>query len=131
MSFSLTPPECVFETRWNLRWLISWLVLVHFILRPCTCNLPIFRDSAQIDLCGTDWVNPEFLDARQQVVQASGGIANVARSPAAPENPAYTLKCSLAHGAGRKWTRSESKSRIRDRYRPDELSQTELGSCVI
>ncbi|EEF62210.1 RNA ligase RtcB family protein [Pedosphaera parvula] len=38
---------------------------------------------------------------------------------------------SLAHGAGRKWTRSESKSRIRDRYRPDELSQTELGSRVI
>jgi release factor H-coupled RctB family protein len=38
---------------------------------------------------------------------------------------------SLAHGAGRKWTRSESKSRIRDRYRPDELSQTELGGRVI
>lgn len=38
---------------------------------------------------------------------------------------------SLAHGAGRKWTRSESKSRIRDRYRPDELSQTDLGSRVI
>jgi release factor H-coupled RctB family protein len=38
---------------------------------------------------------------------------------------------SLAHGAGRKWTRSESKSRIRDRHRPVDLLQTELGSRVI
>lgn len=38
---------------------------------------------------------------------------------------------SLAHGAGRKWTRSDSKGRIRDRFRPDELTQTELGGKVI
>src|SRR5438046_7735009 len=31
---------------------------------------------------------------------------------------------SLAHGAGRKWKRSECKGRLRDRFRPDDLLQT-------
>lgn len=38
---------------------------------------------------------------------------------------------SLAHGAGRKWTRADAKARIRERYSPAELYQTELGSRVI
>lgn len=38
---------------------------------------------------------------------------------------------SLAHGAGRKWTRSHSYGRIRDRFRKEQLIQTELGSRVI
>lgn len=38
---------------------------------------------------------------------------------------------SLAHGAGRKWTRSESRARARERFRHDELVQTGLGSHVI
>jgi release factor H-coupled RctB family protein len=48
-----------------------------------------------------------------------------------PQGDLPAAAWSLAHGAGRKWTRSESKSRIRDRYRPDDLLQTELGSRVI
>lgn len=38
---------------------------------------------------------------------------------------------SLAHGAGRKWKRSDAKARLRDRYRPDDMQQTALGSRVI
>ncbi|MGB1015801.1 MAG: RNA ligase RtcB family protein [Nannocystaceae bacterium] len=38
---------------------------------------------------------------------------------------------SLAHGAGRKWRRSDSKSRLRNRYSPDDLVRTKLGSRVI
>jgi release factor H-coupled RctB family protein len=38
---------------------------------------------------------------------------------------------SLAHGAGRKWKRSDAKARLRGRYRPDDLGQTALGSRVI
>lgn len=38
---------------------------------------------------------------------------------------------SLAHGAGRKWTRSDTRARVRDRFRPEQLVQTELGSRVI
>lgn len=38
---------------------------------------------------------------------------------------------SVAHGAGRKWIRSECKGRLRDRYRSDSLIRTKLGSYVI
>jgi release factor H-coupled RctB family protein len=38
---------------------------------------------------------------------------------------------SLAHGAGRKWPRSESRLRVRERFDPVELTETALGSRVI
>ena len=38
---------------------------------------------------------------------------------------------SLAHGAGRKWSRSESRLRSRERFHHDELVQTGLGGRVI
>jgi release factor H-coupled RctB family protein len=38
---------------------------------------------------------------------------------------------SLAHGAGRKWSRSSTRARMRERYRPAELVQTALKGRVI
>ena len=38
---------------------------------------------------------------------------------------------SLAHGAGRKWARSEARVRIRERFGKEQLVQTTLGSRVI
>jgi release factor H-coupled RctB family protein len=38
---------------------------------------------------------------------------------------------SLPHGAGRKWSRSESRQRARERFHYDELVQTRLGGRVI
>ncbi len=38
---------------------------------------------------------------------------------------------SLAHGAGRKWSRSNARSRMRERFHPSELVQTPLGGRVI
>jgi release factor H-coupled RctB family protein len=38
---------------------------------------------------------------------------------------------SLAHGAGRKWSRSESRLRMRERFDARELAQTALGGRVI
>lgn len=38
---------------------------------------------------------------------------------------------SLAHGAGRKWMRTECKGRLSHRYTPVQLSKTALGSRVI
>jgi release factor H-coupled RctB family protein len=38
---------------------------------------------------------------------------------------------SLAHGAGRKWARSEARLRMRERFRKEQLVQTNLGSRVI
>ena len=38
---------------------------------------------------------------------------------------------SVAHGAGRRWTRSDTRARLSKRYRPEDLSRTELGGRVI
>lgn len=38
---------------------------------------------------------------------------------------------SLAHGAGRKWIRSDVKGRLSHKYKVDDLKKTELGSVVI
>lgn len=38
---------------------------------------------------------------------------------------------SLAHGAGRKWSRSDARQRMRERFSVSELAQTPLGSRVI
>lgn len=38
---------------------------------------------------------------------------------------------SISHGAGRKWNRSDSYSRMRHRFRKEQLIQTELGGRVI
>ncbi|MDH0730268.1 RNA ligase RtcB family protein [Pseudomonas sichuanensis] len=38
---------------------------------------------------------------------------------------------SLAHGAGRKWMRSECKDRLASRYSVEQLSRTAIGSRVI
>lgn len=38
---------------------------------------------------------------------------------------------SIAHGAGRKWSRSESRGRLEKRYSAQDLTRTKLGSHVI
>ncbi|GKX54186.1 RNA ligase RtcB family protein [Leminorella grimontii] len=38
---------------------------------------------------------------------------------------------SLAHGAGRKWMRSDCKNRLSARFTPEQLSRTAMGSRVI
>lgn len=47
--------------------------------------------------------------------------------------PIYTEQglLSLAHGAGRKWMRSECKGRLANRYTAAQLTRTKLGSRVI
>src|SRR6185503_11407580 len=38
---------------------------------------------------------------------------------------------SLAHGAGRKWARSDARQRMRERFSVAELAQTGLGGRVV
>lgn len=45
--------------------------------------------------------------------------------------PAEVTLCSLAHGAGRKWMRTECKGRLSGKFSPAQLARTELGSRVI
>lgn len=47
-----------------------------------------------------------------------------------PEAADFSL-CSLAHGAGRKWKRSDAKGRLSKRYSVSDLTRTALGGRVI
>jgi len=49
----------------------------------------------------------------------------------APRGDHQATAWSLAHGAGRRWTRSESRARLSRRYRPADLTHTDLGGRVI
>ena len=48
-----------------------------------------------------------------------------------PVQPSAISAFSLAHGAGRKWSRSDSRGRLEKRYRASDLMRTSLGSHVI
>jgi release factor H-coupled RctB family protein len=48
-----------------------------------------------------------------------------------PRGEAELSARSLAHGAGRKWTRGETKGRLAKRVSISELERTKLGSAVI
>lgn len=49
----------------------------------------------------------------------------------APKDPGERSAFSLAHGAGRKWPRSDSRARLEKRFSAKDLTRTELGSHVI
>lgn len=62
------------------------------------------------------------------VIPGSRGSFSYLVKPAQPtEKSAY----SLAHGAGRKWSRSDSRGRLENRYTAKQLERTDLGSYVI
>lgn len=48
-----------------------------------------------------------------------------------PIGDAQASLCSLAHGAGRKWARTDCKGRLLKLFSPDNLSRTPMGSRVI
>jgi len=64
------------------------------------------------------------------VIPGSRGSFSYLVLPVAPADPGYA-GYSLAHGAGRKWKRGDTRARLKDRYRPADLVQTALGSRVI
>jgi release factor H-coupled RctB family protein len=62
------------------------------------------------------------------VIPGSRGAFSYLVQPLDPrEESAY----SLAHGAGRKWSRSDSRARLEKRYSAKDLARTELGNPVI
>ena len=61
------------------------------------------------------------------VIPGSRGDYSYLVLPVASDTSLY----SLAHGAGRKWMRSECKDRLSQRYSVEKLSRTKLGNHVI
>jgi release factor H-coupled RctB family protein len=61
------------------------------------------------------------------VAGSRGTLSYIVQPLANSESNAW----SLAHGAGRKWSRSETRQRMRERFEVSELVQTSLGGRVI
>jgi release factor H-coupled RctB family protein len=66
-------------------------------------------------------------DAGMVVIPGSRGDFSYLVQPLPSEASLF----SLAHGAGRKWMRSECKDRLVKRYTPAQLSRTKLGNHVV
>ncbi|MGV3524925.1 MAG: RNA ligase RtcB family protein [Candidatus Sericytochromatia bacterium] len=80
--------------------------------------------------CSGGWLH------RKGAAPADGGLAVIPGSRGSLSYlvepvPSARSGWSLAHGAGRKWTRHDSKGRLERRYRPEDLRKTRLGSWVI
>jgi release factor H-coupled RctB family protein len=79
----------------------------------------------------TVWVHRKgAVVAEDQAVMipgSRGSLSYLVKPLGNGENRAW----SLAHGAGRKWSRSEARLRMRERFRKEQLVQTALGSRVI
>jgi release factor H-coupled RctB family protein len=68
------------------------------------------------------------IDSDFVVVPGSrGSLSYVVKPTGDEESHAW----SLAHGAGRKWARSDARQRMRERFSVSELAQTRLGGRVI
>jgi len=67
-------------------------------------------------------------DAGAVVIPGSRGAASYLVMPTSEQERNLW---SVAHGAGRKWNRSECAGRLRERYNADSLRRTALGSYVI
>jgi release factor H-coupled RctB family protein len=80
---------------------------------------------------GTVWIH------RKGAVENNGAPVVIPGSRGAlsylvkPLGDATQHAWSLAHGAGRKWSRSETRLRMRERFGVMELTQTPLGSRVV
>jgi release factor H-coupled RctB family protein len=74
---------------------------------------------------------------RKGAVSARRGIAVIPGSRGSltylvqPAEDTELSVYSLSHGAGRKWSRSMCKSRIKNKYDRDSLRQTDMGSRVV
>ena len=79
----------------------------------------------------TVWVH------RKGAVVAGGGCLVIPGSRGSlsylvkPTGDGESHAWSLAHGAGRKWSRSDSRQRMRERFSVSELTQTPLGGRVV
>lgn len=100
------------------------------------------RGQRAIDLCHNSVEPVEYEGApaflhRKGAAPANAGPVVVPGSRGSftylllPLNPSAASAFSLAHGAGRKWSRSDSRGRLEKRYRANDLTRTSLGSQVI
>jgi release factor H-coupled RctB family protein len=120
------------------RWAVANRELVAMRILECLKT----AGTRLVDVCH-NWVEPRDLAGcscwlhRKGAAPSTEGAVIIPGSRGAftylvlPKSPREESAYSLAHGAGRKWSRSDSRGRLERRYRAHDLLRTELGSLVI
>lgn len=94
-------------------------------------------DGCHNSITPKDWDGDSVWIHRRGAVKAEHGLVVI---PGSRGSLSYLVKpigdseshgWSLAHGAGRKWARSQARLRMRERFSVAELMQTGIGSRVI
>jgi release factor H-coupled RctB family protein len=95
------------------------------------------RDAAHNSISRTEHEGETLWIHRKGATPSNGGAVVIPGSRGTlsylvkPTGDGASHAWSVAHGAGRKWSRSESRSRTRERFRPEQLVQTSLGGRVV
>jgi len=91
-----------------------------------------------IDVChnsvepvGKQWLHRKGAAPSTQGAVVIPGSRGAFSYVAVPREPNESSAFSLAHGAGRKWSRSDSRARLEKRFAAKDLVRTPLGSYVI
>ncbi|WP_163831164.1 RNA ligase RtcB family protein [Spartinivicinus ruber] len=79
---------------------------------------------------GLGWLHRKGATPSDQGIVAIPGSRGALTYLVKPTNSPQGL-FSLAHGAGRKWQRSEAKARLSAKYRVQDLQKTSLGGHVV
>jgi release factor H-coupled RctB family protein len=77
------------------------------------------------------WLHRKGATPADRVPVVIAGTRGTLSYVAAPAGDGAANLATLAHGAGRKWKRSEARGRLEDRFRAQDLSRTPLGGRVI
>jgi len=91
----------------------------------------VTRLTVSLDAANSVWVHrcgAAPADAGPLVIPGSSGTFSYLVQPVSA-GPAHAW--SLARGAGRRWTRSEARVRVRERYELGQLTHTGLGGRVV
>lgn len=108
------------------------LIAMRIFDRLQTHGVPI------IDIChnsvertGEQWVHRKGAAPSTEGTVVIPGSRGAFSYLVLPKEPSERSAFSLAHGAGRKWSRSDSRGRLEKRFSVKDLVRTELGSYVI
>lgn len=86
----------------------------------------------RVDLAGTaGWLHRKGAAPSTQGPVVIPGSRGAFTYLVRPLQPSGKSGYSLAHGAGRKWSRSDSRGRLEKRFTARDLTRTDLGSQVI
>jgi release factor H-coupled RctB family protein len=120
----------------------SWASANRELIAFRVCDRLRTEGARLIDICH-NYVEPREVGGRSCWIHRKGAAPSTAGPVlipgsrgsftyvVAPTEPREESAFSLAHGAGRKWSRSDCRARLEKRFSAGDLARTELGSRVI